>query len=78
MQKLGTLILRKELDGGKDEAEKAKEFSIRLKINGKPYEGSYTLRGEAPPEDKKANKGIIYLKADQQAEIIGFPYGTKF
>lgn len=78
VQKLGTLILRKELDGGKDEAEKAKEFSIRLKINGKPYEGSYTLKGEAPPEDKKANKGIIYLKADQQAEIIGFPYGTKF
>lgn len=73
VKSVGKLIIEKKLE--KDEPNGREEtFVIQLKVNGKLYDGQYTVDDEV----KYAKAGKILLKADQKAEISGFPYGTRF
>lgn len=67
-----TLNITKKLAENTTSADK--EFQIELKLGDKLYNGGYKISGNT----YTAEKGIIKLKADQTAVIIGLPYGVTF
>ncbi len=66
------LEIKKKLAEGT--IDKGKIYRIKLFLDGVPYDGSYTVNGTTT----SAKEGIIELKANETANIIGLPSGVTF
>ena len=72
-----TLSIEKKLKEG--EALTNQPFQIEVKIQGEPYEGTYSIgtQDDIPAQDGiSAQEGIIKPKANETAQIKGLPYGV--
>ena len=74
-----SLLISKELPDGLNYELADQSFKITVFIQGKKYEGGYTiLNADSGSSSGKTNDGTINIKPGQTIQITGLPYGTSF